>query len=125
VPAVAGQHLEQLVKDLSHDQFAVREKATKGLFELGDLAEPALEKILAKPPTLEARRRALTILKKIAQTAPKNFQMLRSIEALEHTRTPAAQELLEELSRGAPTARLTREAAAALDRLARLGAKQP
>ena len=49
------------------------------------------------------------------------LRSLRAIEALEHIETPEARDLLRKLAAGAPGARLTREAQAALDRLG----KQP
>jgi hypothetical protein len=39
------------------------------------------------------------------------------VELLEHVGTAEAKELLRELAKGSPDARLTREAKAALDRL--------
>ncbi|MCI0376393.1 MAG: PQQ-binding-like beta-propeller repeat protein [Gemmataceae bacterium] len=120
VPALEGGYLDQLVKDLGAEAFAAREKATRTLQKLGDLAEPALRQILIDPPSLEVRRRAEAILQKLAQAldSPEHLQMLRGIEALEHMRTADAQSLLKELSRGAPTARITRAATASLERLA-------
>ena len=46
---------------------------------------------------------------------------LRGVEALEHIGSPEARRLLEDLAMGTPEARLTREAKASLERLA----KQP
>jgi hypothetical protein len=45
------------------------------------------------------------------------LRTVRAIEVLERTATPEACKLLRELAKGAPGARLTREAAAALKRL--------
>jgi hypothetical protein len=44
---------------------------------------------------------------------------LRAVAVLEHIGTPEAKQLLVNLSEGAPEARLTREAKAALGRLVR------
>ena len=111
--------LDQFIKDLDDDSFAVREKAAKELQNLGEMAEPALRKLLANPPSLEAELRAKTLLAQVTKmlTAPALLQQCRAVEALEHMATPAARQFLQELSAGAPGARLTREASAALRRL--------
>jgi hypothetical protein len=46
------------------------------------------------------------------------LRQTRALEALEQIRSPEARKLLERLAAGAPEARLTREAQAALERLA-------
>src|SRR4051794_22638155 len=48
--------VQQLVDDLGHKDFATRDRATKELNKLGDLADLALRKALAQNPPLEARR---------------------------------------------------------------------
>ena len=48
---------------------------------------------------------------------------LRGVEALEYAGTSEARGLLKELAAGAPAARLTLEATAALERLAKRSAK--
>jgi hypothetical protein len=47
------------------------------------------------------------------------LRSIRAVEALEHIATPEARDLLDRLAAGAPEARLTREAKAALERLGR------
>jgi hypothetical protein len=54
-----------------------------------------------------------------------SLRMLRAIEVLEHIGTAEARELLQKLVEGAPEARLTREAKAALQRLANRPATAP
>jgi len=44
-------------------------------------------------------------------------QLVRAVEALEYMNTPEARQVLHATSEGAPEARLTREAKAALERL--------
>jgi HEAT repeat protein len=119
VMPVDAQHLARLIAELGSDQFLVRQKAGQDLQELGELAEGALEKVLAKPPSLEVRRRAEVLLQSLAKLhlSPKRLQAVRAIEALEHLGTPEAHALLRELSQGAPTVRITREARAAFERV--------
>jgi RNA polymerase sigma factor (sigma-70 family) len=113
------QQLRRLLDDLASEQFAVREKAQTELEKLGDLAEPALRQALASKPTLEVRRRILAVLERLRGpvTRPETLRALRAVAVLEDIATPTARRLLEELSKGTPEARLTREAKASLRRL--------
>jgi len=63
--AVAGdKSVEDLVKDLGHEEYQVREDATKALIQMGDGAVPALEKAL-KSDDVEVRMRAGRALRAI------------------------------------------------------------
>jgi hypothetical protein len=119
VLGVDAKILGQLTNEIDSESFHVREKATKELQKLGDLAEPALRKLAADPPSLEAKLRATGLLEKLSQphVSPERIQATRALEALEYIGTPEARALLRDLSRGAPGARVTREAAASLERL--------
>jgi hypothetical protein len=59
------------------------------------------------------------LLDKLANLSPEQLRQVRSVEALEQMVTPKARQLLTELAKGAPDARLTRDAKAALQRLQR------
>jgi hypothetical protein len=109
------------VADLDHDQFAVREKAMAELEMLGEWAEPALRKILESDPSTETRRRVERLLEQLDRltVAGGRLRTLRAIEVLEHIGTPEARRVLEMLAGGFSGSRVTREAKAALDRLAR------
>ncbi len=51
--------------------------------------------------------------------SPEQLQMLRVMEVLEHIGTAEARQVLAGLAKGAPEARLTQEAKASLERLAK------
>jgi hypothetical protein len=61
-------------------------------------------------------RRAAGILKQLEKGSPVDLRPMRAILAVEAMDTAEATRLLEEWSRGAPGARLTVEARAALER---------
>jgi hypothetical protein len=94
-------------------------RATRELEELGDLARPALQKVLGQKPSEEVRARATRLLQQVEVpiTAPEMLRTLRGIEVLEHAGTPEARALLEALAGGAADARPTWEAKASLKRL--------
>jgi len=118
VPLADSRQMARWLADLDADAFAVREKATAGLAELGELAEPALRRALVGRPSAELRRRAESLLEILAAPpSPERLRALRAVEVLEQLATPEARGLLAVLAHGAPEARLTREATAALDRL--------
>ena len=123
VPALPNdqRQTQQWIADLESKNFETRAKAMDGLRKLGDLAEPVLAKGLASNPPLEAKRRMQELLDEIRRpvTTPDKLQTLRAIEVLEHIGSPNAKEVLRTLAAGAPEARVTREAKASLDRLAK------
>jgi RNA polymerase sigma factor (sigma-70 family) len=115
--AVDTKRIAQLIADLDSEQFEVREQATKALRAFGDVAEPALRKAAAGQPSPEVRRRVETLLKQLdSSQSPSLLRSVRAVEVLEHIATPEARQLLGKLAGGAPEARLTREAKAALER---------
>jgi hypothetical protein len=119
--AADAQQLARLLADLDSTDFKVRQTAQAALAEFGDLAEPALRKTMANKPTLEVRQRVEKLLEQLRGpvTRPETLRSLRALAVLEHLATPAARQALEKLAAGAPEARLTREAQAALGRLDR------
>lgn len=127
VVALAPERLKQLVADLDHAQFEVREKAEQELERLGELAAPSLEKLVAGNPPLEVRQRAEQLLRRLSGPVnhPEMLRSLRSVEVLEHIGTADAQKLLQALAGGAAEARVSREAKAALERLSRRTAPSP
>jgi RNA polymerase sigma factor (sigma-70 family) len=116
-PPVDVQRLERWIADLNSDEFAVRQKATAELEKLDELAHPALRKARANKPTVEVRRRIEQILETTeANDTPAQRQALRAVEVLIQAGTPEARRVLETLATGAPEARLTQAAKAALQR---------
>jgi hypothetical protein len=126
-PPIDVQRLKRLLADLDSERFAVREEARKGLEEMGDLALNALRRALAEKPSLEKRQRIELLLEKLHGpiTRPEMLRALRGVAVLEDIAIPGAKQLLATLARGAPEARLTQEAKASLERLARRSDRTP
>jgi hypothetical protein len=114
---VTASRIDQLVAELDSSRFAVREKATHELADLGELAEPALRKALAHKPSLEVTRRLEQLLQRVEPISKTDtVRNLRAIEVLEQIGTSSVR-ALESLAKGSPEALVTREANGALDRL--------
>jgi WD40 repeat protein len=128
-PAADEQQLSRLIAALDGDAFAARDKAARELAALGERATAALRKALAGAHSAEARRALQALLDRQARAerAPsvERIRTLRAVEALEYAATPDARQLLADLAAGAPAARQTAEAKAALDRLTRRAASGP
>jgi RNA polymerase sigma factor (sigma-70 family) len=118
VAAVDPRRLARLVADLDDPEFRVRDRGTRQLRDLGELAAPALRRALADQPSAEVRRRVETLLAAPDELTAEQLRGLRAVEALEHARSASARQVLRSLAGGAPAARLTQEAEAALGRLA-------
>jgi WD40 repeat protein len=123
LPSVVAdaRHLARLIGDLDSERFAVRDAAQKELEKLGEAALPACRKALADNPPIETRRRLEGLLKRWAREeqvpSPEWRRVLRALEAVERTGTPAARRVLSELAAGPAEWRMTREAQEALARL--------
>jgi RNA polymerase sigma factor (sigma-70 family) len=119
VPAPDLSRVKALIADLDHTDFATRERATADLAEQGPVAADALRAVVAQSSSTEARRRAKGLLREVENgvTPPRELRALRAVEVLEWVATKEARGRLFELAKGAPEARLTREAAAACKRL--------
>jgi RNA polymerase sigma factor (sigma-70 family) len=111
--------VKALITDLDSDDFATRERATADLRDHVAVAAAALREVVAKSSSAEARRRAEGLLREMENgvVPPHELRALRAAEALEWIATPEARALLRKLAKGAPEARLTRDAAAACERL--------
>jgi RNA polymerase sigma factor (sigma-70 family) len=124
VAAVDGKEVQHLIDDLDSEQFATREAASQKLASLGAQAESALRRALEGKPSLEVCRRLERLLAD-AELAQRNLvhsadvlRTLRAIRVLDAIGTTEAWKLLQKLAEGAAEARETREAKAALRRLA-------
>jgi WD40 repeat protein len=123
--ADAGEtvQLRQRIADLDSNEFAIREAASKELEKAGGSAEQLLRRALADKPSLEMRKRLEVLLNRLEQTpvrlSAEEIRQLRSVWVLEQIGSAEARGLLEDLANGEPEARITRDAKAALRRMAR------
>jgi hypothetical protein len=123
VPLLKSERLDQLIADLDSDTFARREAASRELSRLGTVAESALRKALENSPSAELRRRAKPLLAALPGWVikdPDTQRVVRAIWVLQRIANPKARALLEQLAAGAPAARQTQEAKAALQYLERI-----
>jgi hypothetical protein len=136
-PALDQKEIDRLLSDLDSDRFDIRAKASAALGGMGMKVESPLRKALAGNPSPEVRRRIDALLEKIQAPIPpaKELREIRAVEILEYVAAPGAEatgsttganatrlaalSLLEKLAGGATDARLTLEAKAALERLAK------
>jgi hypothetical protein len=116
--AIDSQWVAARLRDLDHEKFAERDRATRELEALGDGVAAALERFLATKPSAEARERAEKILARIRDgvATDQAAQSLRALEVLEWIGTAKARELVEKLAKGADGASLTEEATRSLKR---------
>jgi hypothetical protein len=122
VTPVDPNRLTQLMADLQSDRLERRRRAETELAGLGELAAPALQKALAEDPPLDLRQRLERLSQQARKTSPAGaLRELRSVEVLELIGSPTARQVLRTLASGVPGSHLTRQAASALQRLA----KQP
>jgi WD40 repeat protein len=121
VPSPDAKKVAQLILDLNHDRFAVRDRAAAELARLGELVAPDLRKAAKGDASLEMQRRVRQLLDRMEGPVvhPEHLRWLRALEVLEGVGTPEARALLQKLAGGVPGARLTREARASLQRLER------
>jgi hypothetical protein len=118
-PVQAGDPdtVARLIAQLKNDKFAEREKAERVLEKMGEGVAHLLAKAIKGKIDLELRRRLDRLLEKCGPKPADARRHDRAFLALEWIGTPAARSLLHKWADGAPTARLTLEARAALKRL--------
>jgi WD40 repeat protein len=119
VPPVDRKRFSELVDALGNVSFAKRQKATVELEKMGDVIVPLLREVLKGDVALESRRRMEVLLEKADWTKP-GVELVRPVRALivlERDGSEESRKILEMIAGGAPEARLTQQARAALDRL--------
>jgi hypothetical protein len=117
VPKDYADRLRQRIADLDNDDFRRRELAVRELTRLGPDAVLPLHAALDAKPSVEAKNRIEALLKELHPWYIKDPETLRTVRAiwvLQRMATPEARALLESLAAGAPEARITQEAQAAL-----------
>src|SRR5262249_12405791 len=125
VEAVDAGHVRRLIERLDDDRFEEREKAHMALEELHDRVESALRRTLTGgQPSLELGKRIERLLEP-KPLPPSRLRTLRAVQVLEQIGHEEARQLLKRLAQGAPDARETQQAAAALKRLAERAAPLP
>jgi hypothetical protein len=122
VAAVEPVRVARLIADLDSGDFTRRERASTELEALEGPVASALRAALERPPSEEVRRRLQVLERQVgtSETMPGGLGLrrIRAVEVLERIGSSSARKLLKELSEGAAEARTTREAKAALERLA-------
>ncbi|HYV35422.1 MAG TPA: WD40 repeat domain-containing protein, partial [Gemmataceae bacterium] len=115
---VDTKRAEELLAQLDSNQYKVRELANAELLRMGEQVVPLINKALAATPPLETKQRLELLRGKLTDTVLRGEQLRahRAVEVLELIGTPEARQVLQELANGAPEARLTSSAQAALNR---------
>jgi WD40 repeat protein len=116
-----SRQVRRLIANLDSDGFATRDEAQNELEEIGEAALDALRQALANRLSPDARSRieTLILILRGPVTRQEVLRALRAVAVLEDIATPEARELLQKLAKGAPGSRLTVEAKASLERLAK------
>jgi hypothetical protein len=120
-PPLDTKRWRKLLDDLDSDDFGVRTAAERELERLvGGLDRSLLRGALAASTSLEVRLRLKRLLARATLLAAgEPLRGVRAIAVLERIGSPAAIGVLRRLAGGEPKARLTGEAKASLERLAR------
>jgi WD40 repeat protein len=103
--------------DLDSPAYRVRAAAYRELAKAADRAGPPLRAAAARATSAEVRERLGVLLDRAERPTPDGVRLVRAAEVLEYAGTAAAKALLREWASGADGARLTAEAAGALERL--------
>jgi RNA polymerase sigma factor (sigma-70 family) len=124
----AAEAVRPLLDDLDSDRFEVRTVAEGRLRELGEGAAPVLREALKDNPSPQRRRRVEAVLEALDTSGLLTGESLRgarAVQVLERIGSPEARQALERVAGGVESARLTQEAKAALERLAREHPAEP
>jgi len=115
--------VQKWVARLGSERIAERKQAEGELLKLADAGQSILRTAAAKADSLEQKRRLEGILARLEGGSATRLAV-RAVETLEWMSHPDAAKLIAELARGAPEARLTREARETLERSAKKRASQ-
>jgi hypothetical protein len=117
--ATSPEQIARLIADLDDDDFEVREKASAALRMLDRVPEEAMRKALEGTKSAEVKQRLERLLDRLENTTIPAEELLaiRAVEVLERVGSAEAKDVLRGLAKGYESARLTREAQAALGRL--------
>jgi len=118
--APSAERLAELIKKLDSDSFNTREQASQELQGFGLAAERALREAAKNKPSVEARKRINKLLADLDASGQWQ-KTLTALKLLEELPPASARPLVENLIKGDPDSRLTREANAMLQRLAKRG----
>jgi WD40 repeat protein len=113
-PAALANLIGDLAVEAVGEAAGVQEKAMKGLEDLGELAESALQAALGQQPSPEVRDRLETLLGKLDTpvTDVEQLRVLRAVSVLGQIGSPDAEKVLDAIAKGAPESRVTQEAKA-------------
>jgi WD40 repeat protein len=117
---ITAEQVAQMVSKINKEQ--TYGETYSELKKLGEAGRPILYRALAEHPDGFGSSGVKQLLETLdgAVDSPDALRALRSIEVLEHIGTRGAKAVLRKISKGAPEARLTQEAKAALHRLIRI-----
>jgi hypothetical protein len=126
-PRVDMAQVRRWIGELGSRSFRERQKATRRILHAGEPCEKELRQALDAKPDLETTNRLRTILDNLnpVRASGERLRVFRSIQILERIGTPEALALLRKLAEGAPAARPTGAARAALSRAERCCNVQP
>jgi WD40 repeat protein len=107
-PEVLARWIDRLVDDNPGE----RKRATALLIDLGEVAAPALRRVLNGSPAPQLQQAVESVLNRPSGpvTTPGALRVVRAVELLTVANTPEARAFLEAVARGAPGFRQTREA---------------
>jgi hypothetical protein len=119
--SISQADLMRMLQDLDDEEWPVREKASADLEKAGAVALEHLKKTLAKPPSLEVKRRVERLLRRLDPTLlpPEELVTLRGVQTLEYIGTAEARKVLEQLASSSSGARVAEEASQAVERMTR------
>lgn len=124
-PILDPAKIRQCILDQDSPTFAVRQASAKELEKADAQARLAIQKAIKEHTSLESRRRLEQIETALDIPNPDVLAAVRAIVVLEKVGSPEAVAILNALAKGAPTARPTEQARAALGRLLKRSAPMP